>query len=995
MHNKKQKILSFQDFFKIYPEIINRNENMEQIHKFYELFKKPKKEEAFEKNIFDINKKLKKLNTFATFFLKNSMKIKAKNAKKSMSISYQISKKESTDSYQNEPNEIEEEKGDYGYYLIKKGIYLQNKKKRRSSDVKKALESFFFNSSIIENLTNNLSTIESSIKRSKKYLLRRKSELLPTDEDSKHKIKSKLNKIVSKLSEKVSIKIYQKNKFLAKMNEIGEDCFFLVSGKVSILKPVEYPLIKITYKEYFIYLKNLLDLNEIELISQILIFNKKFLDVVNIDEITRLIKVYFASTLKMELRRKINGITLPEVENFFREFNYKLEDFNINKEKMIKEIKENQKIGSNVDIMLRNYIYDNINISNDDSFLLDLHNIFNTEKEKRAPLVSLFKYEIFLYLYPGSFFGDAALESKIRKRNATIRTEEDCIICTLSNEYYKSLIAEENKRLKIIDIQFLQNNFFFNEISPNIFNKYYFPMFKLNERKKNDVIFKSDEKLSSVFFLKDGKIKTEINANIKDLIDLIKKIIKALYEKSSSFKISLVQIMELRNAYLKNDLILKTIENKDHILSDKMSKQIYNLYYSDGFECLGIIEHCLGLNSLTTCTVVSDKAILMEIKREDLNRIIRNEKEILHIYYNFLYMNAISLTRRLYFLKNNVLNKLVSDLNEKKKLKKIFNENNFTNNHKQIVEIINSDKARDIYKQKYLKFKDKSYRYSTKQINITSKKNLLNINERSIKKVEESSLQTKDNFDSTRTFFSKRKEPRSLSKNNLKLEENEKYKEKKNSIINIKNNILSINLIKKRMIKEIFKKKNLQKLNIVSNLHKEDEKSFFEDILNNRYPDDRNKSFEVENSPNNSNQIKSIKESESKTFRKGKSNICCFPNNNIHNIKLFKYIYFPKIKNSSKKIKNLIKEMKQNHSMNSGQRKFIIYRKSKVNKVYNNLIKEKENESTGQKSTKNIIKDYYFKKKIEGYSSIVNPLNNTYINRQKTVKIKKNVDISK
>ena len=82
--------------------------------------------------------------------------------------------------------------------------------------------------------------------------------------------------------------------------------------------------------------------------------------------------------------------------------------------------------------------------------------------------------------------------------------------------------------------------------------------------------------------------------------------------------------------------------------------------------------------------------------------------------------------------------------------------------------------------------------------------------------------------------------------------------------------------------------------------------------------------------------------------------------------------------------------MKQKHSINLGQRKFIIYRKSKVNKVYNDLIKEKNNESSRQKSAKNIIKDYYFKKKIEGYSSIVNPLNNTYINRQKTVKFKTN-----
>jgi hypothetical protein len=347
-------------------------------------------------------------------------------------------------------------------------------------------------------------------------------------------------------------------------------------------------------------------------------------------------------------------------------------------------------------------------------------------------------------------------------------------------------------------------------------------------------------------------------------------------------------------------------------------------------------------------------------------------------------MNALSLTRRLYFLKNNLLNKLVSNLNERKKGRTLSEEINFSNNHKQKIEIINSDKARTLYKQKYPKFKDKSYKYSIKRINMSAKKNLSSVNEKTIKKGD-SSLLTRDNYDLTRTFLAKRREPNIISKYSMKMDESEKNKEKKDSVVNIRNKILSINLIKKRIVKEFFKKKNLQKLNIVLNLYKdkEDEKSFFEEIFNNKYFEEKNKSLEEENSPNNktketiSNQIKSIKENSFNTFRKDRSSISLFPD----------------IKKSDKKIRNLIKEMKQKHSINLGQRKFIIYRKSKVNKVYNDLIKEKDNESIRQKSAKNIIKNYYFKKKIEGYSSIVNPLNNTYINRQKTVKFKKNVDL--
>lgn len=769
------------------------------------------------------------------------------------------------------------------------------------------------------------------------------------------------------------------------MNEIGEDCYFLLSGKVSILKPVEYPNIKLTYKQYFIYLKNLLDLKEIDLLTQILNKNKKFLDVVNIDEVIRLIKVYFASTLKKELKKKLNGITLDELEEYFKEFNYKLEDFQINKEKMIKEIRANMEIDSNIDIMIKNYICDNMKISTEDLFLLDMHNVFNIERERKAPLVNLVRYEIFLFLYPGSFFGDAALEAKIKKRNATIRAEEDCIICSLSNEYYGSLIAEENKRLKIIDLQFLVNNFFFKEISPTIFNKYYYPMFTLSEKYKKDVIFKANDKLSSILLLKDGTIKTEICANMKDLLDLIKKLIKALYVKSNNLKISVEELMELRKQYLKDDFALQGMDNKDYILSSRQPKHIYNLYYSDGFECLGIIEYFLNINFITTCTVVSDKAIFMEIKRDDLNRIIKNDKEILPNYYNFVYMNALSLTRRIYFLKNNILNQLVTNLNEKTKIKKIFMDNSIGNNHKQRVEIINSDKVKKFYKKKIKDKKDKLAKKVGLSNNISSQKNVSNIKDITFRR-DESSLVMRDYLDMTKTTYDKKKWYKSIHKYSTKNEENEKNREKKNSIVNIRNKILSINLIRKKIIKEMYKKKNLKKLSIISNYNLGDEKSIIEEK---KYFDDKSKISRIPDEKNSLSKTKeifsdyytTIKQINYRTIKNEKSYASIFPNENF--------------KSSDNKIKNLIKQMKQKHSINLGQRKFIFYRKSKMNKVYDNLIKEKSNESRRQKSARNIIKDYYFKKKIEGYSSIINPINNTYINRQKTYKIKRNVNISK
>jgi hypothetical protein len=125
-------------------------------------------------------------------------------------------------------------------------------------------------------------------------------------------------------------------------------------------------------------------------------------------------------------------------------------------------------------MILLKYFSEKIAPSNEDIFLIKKYNILNNENEKREYPFTIYKYEIFIYLYPGSFFGDMALDEKIKKRNATIRAEEDCIICSLSNKNYISLLYEENKKLKNFELNLLCRKFFFNQISHVIFKKYYY-----------------------------------------------------------------------------------------------------------------------------------------------------------------------------------------------------------------------------------------------------------------------------------------------------------------------------------------------------------------------------------------------------------------------------------------------------------------------------------------------------------------------------------------
>ena len=123
-----------------------------------------------------------------------------------------------------------------------------------------------------------------------------------------------------------------------------------------------------------------------------------------------------------------------------------------------------------------------------------------------------------------------SLESDHRKRNATIRTEEDSILISLSNEQYENLLLDDNKKIKITQVNFLCFNFFFNNISPKLFTKYYYPMFKLVTKKKNEIIYKQESSCTSLFLLKEGTVQIEIYSSIVDIHDLIHFLINALKE---------------------------------------------------------------------------------------------------------------------------------------------------------------------------------------------------------------------------------------------------------------------------------------------------------------------------------------------------------------------------------------------------------------------------------------------------------------------------------
>ena len=809
------------------------------------------------------------------------------------------------------------------------------------------------------------------------------------------------------------------------------------------MKPVEYRDIKITYKDYFIYIKSLLNLNEISLIMKVLSLNKNFLDINAIEKINKLIRAYFIVSLRKELNKFIGGISIDEIELFFKKYNFSFEDFQLDKKKILDNFNDMNPNRINFNKFICNYLSDNITLSNEDISLLEHYKIFNLEKEINAPLVSLYKYEKLLFLYPGSFFGDSALDSQLKKRNATIRVEEDSIICSLHYKYYTTLLSETNKKLKLIDLNFLCNNFFFNEISPVIFNKYYYDLFRPIEKEKNDLIYKQNDNNSYVYFLIEGIIKTELNASLLDLSNLIKKIFEEISSKLNNFKISLDDFMKLRNKYLFDN---KNNDKKEKdIFMENNKKNNFELFSSNGYECLGIYEYFFNVNNRTTCRVISNKAKFMVIKNDDLTKILNNEREILPRFHKLIYIKLLSFIKRIYYLKNISINQIL-DKNkgiEYESLDKTQTKYNsytdrFTNinmknnnNHKKNIEIVDSEKIKNIYLKKIsAEINNNNYNKSLSSINISlsdSKKSknfssnklisfqnnkyfkILNSDKNKLKirkkLLSNSNLNLLNNeFNSSNKFINasltnRNKNNQSLIENNDDMHHiNNDTIKKTSKIIDIKKGFLSLNNIKLNILKKYICSSNKDKSFQIE----------FPYCCNNKLNDNNNNKIykkinlkKNDEEGENKNNILIINKEDKEEDYNNKINSSFYINNKSYrkddNQKLkqkldfncYNFSSLPSIKKANKKINILIRDMKEKYSIKLGKKKIIYYRSPKKNKSIN-IIEENNKGNSIKKNIIQTIKDFYFKKKLEGYSSFINPINNTYFNRQKTIKIKKN-----
>ena len=675
---ENHKKINFEEFLKIYPPLTPKVDpaTYKTYNKYFK--KKEKKEEKKEeteeeKNVtIEIKKRRSSVQGIDETDKKNKRNSIYNNRRNSI---YSIDEKEEIN---NEKDDDEE------WYLVNKGIILQNKKRKRTQDIKNALEIFFKESDLISKLSKYFHQFEEELFSDPEPHKHKGSDpqntennndnsalpKLPSKKDIEERILLKIQGITSKLTEAVKILKCKENSYIIRMFEIGEECYFLLSGRLSVLKPVEYKNVKITYEEYFRYLMTLHHNKEFDLLEQLIELNRKYVNIHYVDNLVSFIKSYFIVKLNKDITNGHEYIDLQIIEKKMKDFYLTYEDFGLKRLDLLYHISsisyDNSGNMAGLTLELRNYLSSVFKPAFDDVFIMNQYkNIFDEKTDKDFPGFSLFKYEVFICLFPGAFFGETALENSNRRRNASIRTEEDCIILSLNNDTYGSLLSDGSKKMKALDVAFICTHFFFGNISAILFNKYYFPFFKAVTINRGELLYKQGDENTSIFLLKEGKVKFEIYGSVLEIYSLIKNLIFAIEKNNKFFKLSERKIKNLKDKYINDDFYFN-LRNKNDVFKEQLKvKKNIMVYICDSYESIGLTEYFLDTNYYMTCAVCSLGAKLMEISKYNLEKIINGEKQIVSSYHHSVCSKLLSEIKRLNNIKEGQIKQIEYRIKEK------------------------------------------------------------------------------------------------------------------------------------------------------------------------------------------------------------------------------------------------------------------------------------------------------------------------------------------
>ena len=413
--------------------------------------------------------------------------------------------------------------------------------------------------------------------------------------------KESLDKIFTLCSIQMKYLYLPSNEILFRIGDEPDNFYIILEGKIGILKPI-YRKDEMTGIEYFHHIKNLNKNNEKYLLNLTLNKNNDVFEI-NPDDFENLNLIILKILIEdyLNLLDKNSDTSIEDIcELCLLDRNF----FGITLDLEQKDDKDYM-------VSFEKSLYKKVSFVDRD-LLQKYRNLSNNYI--KWP-VTICEYKKFLELGSENFFGDSALDKKTT-RNATIQTVTNTHFCYLELVHYSYYLRDEKQKLTMREIDFLVKNFFFQGIINQYFEKKFLNFFVYEEVYKNEIIFRENNPVDYVYFIKEGSCEIYINKNVLEIHDMINYLSELIKHKN------IVQ-SDIR---VKNDYF----EIQDQFEDIQKIK----ILYAEIKDTLGAESLYFGLNYIYSAKVSSKICKYYKIGTKELMKIFEEESNCIALYQN-------------------------------------------------------------------------------------------------------------------------------------------------------------------------------------------------------------------------------------------------------------------------------------------------------------------------------------------------------------------------
>ena len=395
-------------------------------------------------------------------------------------------------------------------------------------------------------------------------------------------------------------KKYKKGETIFKIGDVSDNFYSILLGKVDLLKLLP-KIVNMTGQEYFYYLLDLIKKKENYRYKLCITTNNKIYPIYIEDEdILPYIYLYYV------IKEIYEGKQYNNLNELFKFLDISPKEIGLEENKLLTM----DYINDNYKLIKKRFPKIPEDKINDYRFI--------NNKVINRP-VKIFDYNKFLSLESLDYFGDNSIENNTTRNGTTICTEDTEVLYLNSKLYLNNVLT---KKAIIIERKtaFLSQNYLFNKIPQKKFEKRYFSWFILETYNKGEILFKENDKLKYVYFIKEGNVKLLTSKSMLELEIMINEISKKIIKIQSIYK-------NIDDENENHNLNYNNIKADYQELSEHINKkEIIQLFILKEKEEIGIESYFLGLNNLNTCIVDSISAQIYKIDIKYLTELFNNEK---------------------------------------------------------------------------------------------------------------------------------------------------------------------------------------------------------------------------------------------------------------------------------------------------------------------------------------------------------------------------------